>query len=388
MYRGNIWVKKAVSIPASYAVKGWRKIEDEAFMKIERKIKLKTQTSEALKWAALFGGSMAVLIVDDGLSPDQPINYKALKEDSFKRVVIVDRWKVTFTGIEQDPLSDNFMEPESYLVTINGRSARYHPSRCHKFITDTLPWDEMVTEQYWGISQIEIIYRQLIADDVFLSSVANMMKKATVDIMGIPNLSMMIKNGQEEQVKERVRIAQSAMSTLNTWVKDAGANGQNAETYERITQAFAGFDTMDIQSLNRIAAASEIPATIFLGKSPDGMNATGDSDISIFTDRLSTMREITIDPFLEKVDKIISACISIEQPTYDWVNPFPKSEKDEADIRTINMDTILKMSSLEIPDSVLVHRMADWGILEGEDVDDTIKAMEEMEPFEIEEELV
>ena len=384
MYRANIWVKKAVSIPANYSGKGWRTIEDETFLKYEKSLQLKVQTAEALKWAALFGGSMAIFIVDDGLAPDQPINFKRLKEDSFKRIMIVNRWQVSFSAIENDPLSKNFGEPESYLVTLNGRSVRYHPSRCHKFILDTLPYDEMVLEQYWGVSQMEVIYKQLINDDVFLSSVANMMKKATVDIMGIPNLSQMIKNGQEEHVKDRVRIAQSAMSTLNTWVKDAGYNGQNGETYERITQAFSGFDVMDIQSLNRISAAAEIPATIFLGKSPDGMNATGDSDLSIFTDRLTTIREINIDPFLGKVDRIISACIGIEQPTYEWQNPFPKSELDEATIRGLNMDTIIKMQQMELPDSVLVHRMADWGIIEGDDVDATIKAMEEMEPFDIE----
>jgi hypothetical protein len=114
------------------------------------------------------------------------------------------------------------------------------------------------------------------------------------------------------------------------------------------------------------------------------MNATGDSDLSIFTDRLTTIREINIDPFLGKVDRIISACIGIEQPTYEWQNPFPKSELDEATIRGLNMDTIIKMQQMELPDSVLVHRMADWGIIEGDDVDATIKAMEEMEPFDIE----
>lgn len=384
MFRSNIWVKKAVAIPANYAVKGWRKLESKKIEQLEKQINLKVEIAKALKWGELFGGSMVVFIVDDGNPPSEPINYNNLKPDSFKRLVVVDRWKVSFGEIERNPLAINYGEPEQYNITIQGRTASYHPSRCHKIIPNPLTVDEEVNEQYWGVSQIEIIYRQLVSDDIFLSSVANMMKKATVDIMGIPNLSNMIKNGQEDHVKERVRIAQSAMSTLNTWVKDAGHNGQNAETYERITQQFSGFDTMDIQSLNRIAAAAEIPATIFLGKSPDGMNATGDSDLSIFADRLTSIREIQIDPLLYKTDRIMAACVNEEIVESEWVNPFPKSEKDEADIRVLNMGVINSMAMLELPSNVIIQKMCDWNIIDSDQVDETIKAMDELEPYDIE----
>jgi hypothetical protein len=387
MYRSNIWVKKAVSIPANYAVKGWRKLESEKLEKLEKRINLKPQVAEALKWGELFGGAMVVFIVDDGRPPIEPINYNNLKEDSFKRLIIVDRWKVSQGEIERNPLADNYKEPQYYNIDIEGRQIKFHPSRCHKIVPNPLPADEEINEQYWGVSQIEIIYRQLVADDTFLSSVANMMKKATVDIMGIPNLANMIINGKEDLVRERVRIAQSAMSTLNAWVKDAGHNGQNAETYERITQQFSGFDSMDIQSLNRIAAAGEIPATIFLGKSPDGMNSTGNSDLSIFSDRLTSIREIQIDPLLYKIDKILSACINEYNTEYEWINPFPKSEKDEADIRNLNMNVIQGMLGLDLPDSVIVKKMADWDIIDIDQQDEILKAMEDMESFNIEDEM-
>jgi len=383
MYRSNIWVKKAVAIPADYAVKGWRKCENDEVAKEEKRLNLKAVTSEAIKWANLFGGSLAVMIVDDGQAPDMPLDLNKIKPNGFKRIVVVDRWKTTYSQINTNPFEDNYLEPEYYLVTVGNHTARYHPSRCHKFITNSLPHDEAVNEQYWGVSQIEIIYRQLIADDTFLSSVANMMKKATVDIMGIPNLANMIKNGQEEAVKERIRIAQSAMSTLNTWVKDAGYNGQNSETYERITQHFSGFDAMDIQSLKRIAAAAEIPATIFLGQSPDGMNATGDSDLSIFSDRLTAIREINIDPFLYKVDKIIAISNGYEVSEYEWVNPFPKSEKEDAEIRQINTNMLANMQTMQVSDRVIANRMVKYGLIDSDQEQEVAQGFE-LESFEIE----
>lgn len=384
MYRGNTWVKKSVSIPAQYAVKGWRKLEDDIFEDYEAKLNLKAKTAEALQWSLLFGGSMAFMVVDDGLSPDKPLNLNNIKPDSFKKILIVDRAKVSTSGqVNQDIFSDNFQEPDYYLLTIGQKQIRAHHTRCHKFVVNKLPYDETVRENYWGVSQIEIIYRQLINDEVFLSSMANMMKKATTDIFGIPGLSQMIKSGNEQSVSDRIRVLHSTMSTLNAFVKDAGHGGQNAETYERITQQFAGFDAMDIQSLNRLAAAAEIPATIFLGKSPDGMNATGTSDLSIFSDRLTALREIDIDPFLLKVDTIIANCHNTELSDYEWLNPFPKSELDDANIRKANMDVIAMLHQMEASNKIIANQMAKRGIIDNDEVDDMASSLE-LEPYEIE----
>ncbi len=385
MYRSNIWVKKAVAIPANYAVKGWRKISDEKFEAQEQRLRLKTLTSEALTWSFLFGGSMAVFIVDDGLPPSEPLNLNNVKENSFKRIIIVDRWKVTSETIDSDPLSDTFGEPPLYRIQIGDKTANYHPSRCHRFVTNDLPIDEARHEQYWGVSTIEIIYRQLISDDVFLSSVANMMKKATTDIMGIPNLSQMIKNGHEEAVKTRVRLAQSTMSTLNAWVKDNGANGQNAETYDKITQQFSGFDAMDIQSQNRIVAAADIPASIFLGRQESGLSNDGSSSLNVFNDRLSSIREIVIDPFLRKTDMIIAATLKQDTPIYEWENPFPMTRKEEAEIRNINADVITKMQTMQVSDEVIANKLLEFDLID-EDEHKIVVDEFSLEPYDIEEE--
>ena len=326
---------------------------------------------------------MAVFIVDDGLAPSEPLNLNNIKPNSFKRIIILDRWKVTSGEVESNPLSDNYLEPTHYRINIGNTTASYHPSRCHRFITNPLPIDEARHEQYWGVSTLEIIYRQLISDDVFLSSISNMMKKATMDIMGIPNLSHMIKSGQEEAVKKRIRLAQSTMSNLNSWVKDAGTNGQNAETYERITQQFSGFDAMDIQSQNRIAAAAEIPATIFLGRSEAGLNADGSGSLNIFNDRLMTIREINIDPFLTKIDTIIAKTLNKKVPTYKWENPFPMTKKEEAEIRNLDADVVVKMQTMQVADGVIANKLFEFGIID-EDEKKTVEDDFKLEPFDIE----
>lgn len=386
MFRSNIWVKKTCIIPAQYAVKGWRTVSDD-YLKLEQKVNLKAKTTEAIQWSLLYGGSMAVFIVDDGLTPDKPLDLSKVKEDSFKRIIIVDRNKVSHLGdIDKNPISTTFGHPPLYNINIEGMNNLYHPSRVHKFVVNKLPYDESINENRFGVSSIELIYKQLINDDVFLSSLANSMKRNGMDIFGIPNLSQLIQQGKEDAIKERLRINQAAMSFLNGFVKDAGnAQGQNAETYERITASFAGFDSLDERSLARVAAAAEIQATIFLGKSPDGMNATGFSDLAIFSDRLSVIRELDIDPFLDKVDNIIVACNNIKKEPYEWINPFPKTEKDEAEIRGLNTDTIMRQQSLGLSSKLLAKNMVEYGLADKEDEKEIIDSLK-LESFDIEDE--
>src|SRR6185312_12636580 len=47
-----------------------------------------------------------------------------------------------------------------------------------------------------------------------------------------------------------------------------------------------------------LSAASDIPATRFLGQSPGGLNATGDSDLENYYGRLEGEQEQTLKPQL------------------------------------------------------------------------------------------
>jgi Protein of unknown function (DUF1073) len=49
-------------------------------------------------------------------------------------------------------------------------------------------------------------------------------------------------------------------------------------------------------------SAADIPATRFIGKSPDGMNATGESDIRNYHDRLASDQKVKCTPLLTRLD--------------------------------------------------------------------------------------
>jgi len=384
MYRSNVWVKKICRIPANYSVKAWRTITDdnaETIVDYEQKLNLKKITADALAWSNLYGGAMAVFIVDDGRPPDMPLDINSVKENGLKRIAIVDRWQAIPIGqVNSDILSDGFGQYEHYNITYVGKSIKFHRTRLHKFVPAELPYFEAYAEQFWGVSLIETTYRQLVNDDVLLSSTANMMKKATTDVFGIPGLADMIRAGREEDVKKRVQLMHNTSSTLNAMVIDAGQGGIGEETYNRITQTFAGFDAMDQQSLMRVSAAAEIPATIFLGKSPDGQNSTGSSDMRIFSDRIDETQEYGISPFLQKTDSLIMASLGINEKRLDYTfnNPFPKTEVEEVDIRTKNIVNAQALELFDLPNEVKANKLMAWGIIDDDEKETVLKYMDEL----------
>src|SRR5690606_27381746 len=78
-----------------------------------------------------------------------------------------------------------------------------------------------------------------------------------------------------------------------------------------------------------ICGAAEIPATILFGRSPAGMNATGESDMQQWYDRCETYRQNSIKP---KLDRMLFA-IQGAAVEYSFANMWEPSEKEKAELR-------------------------------------------------------
>jgi hypothetical protein len=65
------------------------------------------------------------------------------------------------------------------------------------------------------------------------------------------------------------------------------------EEFERHEMRFANLDKVMVMYLLLCAAAADIPATRLLGREPAGMNATGESDMRNYYDRLSADQKVS-----------------------------------------------------------------------------------------------
>lgn len=89
-------------------------------------------------------------------------------------------------------------------------------------------------------------------------------------------------------------------SILRSVVVDA-----DGEDFERKATPMTGFpETLDKLSM-RLAAACDMPLTLLMGQSPAGMNATGESDIRFFYDRVASVQQLRVSPVIKRVVEIL-----------------------------------------------------------------------------------
>jgi phage-related protein (TIGR01555 family) len=64
---------------------------------------------------------------------------------------------------------------------------------------------------------------------------------------------------------------------------------------------FGGISEAFDQLMYRLSLATTIPVTILMGRSPAGMNATGESDLEMFYSRVENFRDLFVTPEAEKL---------------------------------------------------------------------------------------
>lgn len=93
----------------------------------------------------------------------------------------------------------------------------------------------------------------------------------------------------------RLQFMEWAASTINATVIDA------EDDYKREAIPLTGLADLLNQFATRLAACADQPLTVLFGTSPAGLNATGESDIRLFYDRIDGLRHDKLLPQLERV---------------------------------------------------------------------------------------
>ena len=101
-------------------------------------------------------------------------------------------------------------------------------------------------------------------------------------------------------------------SIHNAVIKDA------ADTWETRQLNLSGIPDVMMAYLAIAAGAASMPATVLLGKSPDGMNATGDGDLQNWERTLDGWRESKLRPALNKLDSVLMPAAGVADGKVWW----------------------------------------------------------------------
>lgn len=322
MYRESWLVKKIIDIPSEDMTKSWISIDtqlsQDGIDRIEkemRQFKIQKKMTEAVRWARLYGGTIAIILIDGQEDMmDQPLDLTLVMPGAFRGLIVKDRWSQIEPSMElvsdmQDP---DYGYPKFYNVgelakedNMHSKSVRVHHSRCIRMVGRELPYAEEESEMYWGASELEHIFDELNKREATSSNIAQLVFQANLRVLKMSDLGQMLAMSDERTQQElygTIQAQNMLMTSFGLQVLD------QSDSFETHPYAFQGLNDIYQSFQGDIAGAAEIPATKLFGKSPDGMNSTGEGDMLNYYDSIRQKQENTLRPALEKLMPVI--CVS------------------------------------------------------------------------------
>ena len=283
MYRESWLTMRIIDMPSEDMTRAWYRLPSadggrlRALRLLEARHSVKQELTNAVRWARLYGGSLALMVIrgeEDRL--DRPLDMDLLLPDCFQGLLVLDRAQ----GIEPSPelVSDlddpDFGLPESYTVNLdteNCRSVTLHHSRVLRFIGRELPRMETLRENFWGASEMEHIMDELLKRSAASANIAQLLFQANITTLKMSDWGDVLSAGTEEQ-RQGVEYAVGVENRFRT---SFGIQLLSRDdSYETHAYSFAGLSGIYEQFMMDMAGAAEIPATKLFGRSPQGMNAT------------------------------------------------------------------------------------------------------------------
>lgn len=375
-YSSNWIARKIVDIPARDALRKWRtwntdyqpEIEEE-----ERRLDVRARVLEACIKARLLGG--AAIYIGTDQEPSEPLDVERIKQGGILYLTVLTRREITANDLEQDPMTPYYGRPKSYTLSSSVNQVTIHPSRLIIFYGDEVAdtWHSSGTTMGWGESVLKATADSIKQAGGTFANVASLIFEANVDVIGVPDLlTNLSQKGYEERLLQRFGLAAAGKGINGTLIMDS------LETYERRHANFANLHELMEGFAIMCASAADIPVTRFLGRSPGGMNSTGDSDLSNYHDKLQSAQTLEIGPAMYLLDKCLvrSALGNYpEEISYDWTPLKQMNEQQIADIGKQTADYLKVLSELNVFTGTELREIAIHKMTE-------VKALRHLESFE------
>ena len=298
--------------------------------------------SSAIKWSRLYGGCVAVMLID-GANYEKPLNIETIGKDKFKGLVVLDRWMLQPSmGDLITDLTKDIGKPKFYEVLAgisNFPSQRIHYSRVLRFEGIELPYYQKLFENLWGLSVVERMYDRLLAFDSATTGAAQLLYKAYLRVIGIEGFREALANGGrgESAVIKQFTYIRQMQNSEGITVLDA------KDTFSTHTYSFSGISDLLTQFGQQISGAVEIPLVRLFGQSPSGFS-TGDTDLRNYYDNVNKLQENQLRPQLDKLLAVMAKSefgdALPEDFEFKFVSLWQMSETEKAAIASQDSATI------------------------------------------------
>lgn len=362
MYRSSWVVGRMVDVVAEDMLRGGIDLQSELtpgdvdeLLQHMLRMGVKGGLSQAIKWGRLYGGSLAIILID-GARSEEPLRLESLSKGSFLGLHVLDRHQVTPGSEVVRDLGPNLGKPEFYQVNdspgLSGTSARdnlrWHHSRVIRFVGVELPHRERQLEHGWGASVVERAYDRILALDSSTHGSANLMMRSYLRTIGVEGLrEILAAGGQAEKALLKM------FGMIRTMQTNEGLTLLDArDQMSTHSWTFAGvYDALQAFS-EQIAGATGIPLVRLLGQSPKGFS-TGEADLRSYYDTIATQQDDDLRPAYEKLLPVLSMSL--------WGKPLPEGTQFE--FRDLWQPTEVDKSTVATADAQAVAALYSAGLI-------------------------
>jgi phage-related protein (TIGR01555 family) len=316
LFRNHWLCRRIVEMPVRDMIKAWPNLisglspEDIAQMaRTIKRTRTRKSVGEAMKWAGLFGGGGALMIIDGHEDIfDQPLELGDVELGSYKGTIPFDRWSGIFPEDEichdfNRPLEFNL--PEFYRVKAdNGEGFRVHASRVLRFIGQDLPYPEFQASMRWGASDLEVVFETIRKYDNASFTILNLLFRAQIVGMKDEDLASKLSGASMnanslQQYGRRLQLQNELMSNQSLMVV-----GQDGEIFNN-TFSFGGLSDVYQQFQLDVAGAAREPVSRLFGRTISGLGQSNDADEAVYEERIQMDQDEKLDPQLSKLYPVI-----------------------------------------------------------------------------------
>ena len=332
LYEGNGLFSKIIDTPAEEALKhgfdlNLKSDELNAFVEDALDdLEWEEKAATAIKWARLYGGALIVMLIDDGRGLEEPVDWEHIRSIDELRVYERSIVQPDYASLYQQDYGgkgvgnrvSKFGQPEYYYVSSIYGSFKVHESRCLVFLNGVLPEQTSnATYLFWGMPEYVRIRRALRETVTAHTDSVKLLERSVQAIYSMKGLaSLLTTDDGENQVLKRLQLVDTSRGLLNSIAIDS-----EGEQYDFKTFQFSGVKDVIDATCNMLSALTNIPQTILFGRSPAGMNATGDSDFESYYNFVEKIQRLMLKRNLRTLlDVVFRAGIAsgdvAEEPDY------------------------------------------------------------------------
>ena len=342
-YRECWLATRIIDTPAEDMTRSWYTLtgkfdpDDLADLRrLEAKHSVKQELTDAIRWARLYGGSLALMVIDgEGDRLDEPLDLEILPPECFQGLLVLDQSMGISPSLElvTDLNDPDYGLPMYYTINVDdGESGTItiHHSRILRFIGRPLPRMEEIAENYWGASELEHIWDELQKRSATSANIAQLVFQANITTLKMSNFGESVGMGTDKG-QQNIR---SLIAEENRFRTSFGLQLLSKDdSLENHPYSFSGLNDIYESFMMDIAGAAEIPATKLFGRSPQGFQSTGEAEMRNYYEMIAGLQERYLRPALERLLPVMAiSCFGYLPDDLDFVfNPLATVTAEEAE---------------------------------------------------------